>query len=167
MFNLFFLYLFTYVLSTDPGVHLTNCDNNNKLNVLFYKRDNTTAEVPPMIEGVECNTKCPEGQFITYSLQNKSLSCQNCPANTFSTGGQMRICGTKREWKDSLISEIQNDCFITVDEEVFHGNCTKWQPHETQGRIVSGSTDVEEAWYNGLLSYNVRLKNKGSVRINF
>jgi hypothetical protein len=165
MFKIFLFILLKYIWSNTPGIHLTECDQNNKLNVLFYKINNTDTAVPPMIEGLECNKKCPEGQFITYDITSKNLTCQNCPVNTFSTGSQMRICGTKREWVNSFLTDLKNECFLTIGNEIKNENCTKWTPHETQSKLVSGNTDVIDAWYNGVLSYNVKLKNKGYVLI--
>jgi hypothetical protein len=162
--KLLFLSIISYVLCCDISVHMSDCINK-KRNIYFYNNCPKDLSVPKSLINTNCgDLKCPEGTFITYSIQEKKQVCQKCPPNTYSTGTLFRICGTRREWSRRKLEGFKNFCFIGNYEDKNH-TCLPWTINKYNSRLVAGGTNVTDVWYTAVLTRNVKLNFDGFVII--
>ena len=141
--------------------------------VYFYWKiecDQTNAnslQLPASFKRVIC-TYCDGGTKLDYNLKTNTVECVNCPANTFSTGGSLRLNGMLKEWS-SLSSKFANHCYIEqYNGESVDTNCEPWQVSDDKSYISTGSLDKSSTGvYYSELSIDVQILKKGKVSLNY
>ena len=96
----------------------TPCSKNLTRNVYFSNPNQCDIFNFPLSQlNIECGS-CPSGSKLSFDLETKSLSCQKCPKNTFSTAGNFRINGLYEEWtQENIDNEFENECFVVENNE--------------------------------------------------
>lgn len=151
-----------YITSCDVSVKMTDCIDN-KRDIFFYKNCTDNQPVSQSLLNQKCgDLKCPEGTYITYSLEEKKQICKKCSANTFSTGSIFRICGTMREWYPHKLDGFKNLCFIGNYEDK-NTTCQPWTINKYHSRLVAGGTNLTDVWYTTVLTKTVKLNFDGFV----
>lgn len=138
--------------------------------------DNSTLQ----LNDVDCDFTCGHGEFLTYDFFSKKYLCNLCPENTFSFGGDRRICGEKREWIEENLVDFQNVCYTAEKEEDLNfvlgekefsnlntHNCRNWQINGNNKNITTGGTDLANVFYVALLQHSVKVKNKGMIMFGY
>jgi len=124
-----------------------------------------------MIENVDCSLKCDHGEFFYYDLNQNKLECRKCPANSYSVGGDFRICGEKREWSEDILSHFKNICYVRCEGDDndmrVNENCDNWKINQKHSNITTGTTNLTQGTYVAELKYNTHMKNKGKLSFGY
>lgn len=60
----------------------------------YCKMDLKSNPLPDPVFGLPCKDHCKDGRFATVDRKKKEMTCEKCPANTYSVGsGGLRIDG--------------------------------------------------------------------------
>ncbi len=62
------------------------------------------------MEHVACDTQCDPGKHLTYNVDTKLVSCEDCPSNTYSTGSNLRFSSVDGNW-NQLPHEASLQCY--------------------------------------------------------
>ena len=126
IFYIILISLLTFSISlpecskNDIYYHFTPCSKNLTRNIYFSNPnqcDLFSYNFPLSQLNIECFS-CPSGTKLAYNFELKTLFCEKCPINTFSTGGIFRINGLYEEWtEENIENEFENDCFVVTDND--------------------------------------------------
>ena len=141
--------------------------------VIFYFKgcDNSGGmALPENIEDIPCNTECGQGQYLGYESANHLVECLDCPANTYSLGGGMRIDGSLKEWKQTdLYSQIIEygcaDAEYRFSDYTLIRGCHGWK-YTADGKYLESKlpdTAENDRFYDLWFKIGVRTVKPGSV----
>ena len=70
-------------------------DGDDGEKIQYCRVDEEVAPPPKAVFGLPCHDECADGTYATVRPFTKEISCEQCPANTYSIGsGGIRIDGT-------------------------------------------------------------------------
>lgn len=138
----------------------TNCKltEENK-NLLFAK-----------IQNITCDTKCQTGSIFDFDGEKKESSCLKCPANSYSTGGNLQIDGHLKQWKNMTFPSkgFATSCLIsTLGFEFQNTACSAFNVSQDGSYLVSGESNLTDAKYLGILIYGFHSKNTGELKFKY
>ncbi len=139
-----------------------------KIKVYFFwkqecdQTNSKSIDLPVSIKNLSC-TFCEPGTKIDYNLKDKTITCVNCPINTYSTGGVLRMNGMLKEW-EKLPNYFINHCYFEMyNSELEDKSCDPWQVSEDKTHIFAGNLQTTGGIYFSELSINVNILRKGKV----
>ena len=162
---------------SDYHQYFTECDTHtNTRNITIYLTSNCTTPSNPseLIQiystlptfTVQCGMKCPAGTIIKYDPLLNETTCEKCPQNTFSSGGDIKI---NNEWNDQSLHLFQTNCYaIGLDGYTKNENCTGLLLHKDKTMIMSGElTGGNQLKYFIQAIYFFKAKNKGKFILQY
>jgi hypothetical protein len=133
---------------------IRNCKDQN----LFF----------PILKNITCDTLCEKGYKYDYDFKSSKPTCQKCPVNTFSKGGNLIITG--EEWKDIKLpsKSFNSKCMVySVGKKSEDTDCTAFSSNLDGTILSSGGTNKSDAKYIGILTLGFKSKNKGEMKFRY
>ena len=169
LISLFLLFKLTFSLNCTSETiffQFSHCSKNLTRNIFFSKRNQCESNNFPLSKNIECGA-CPSGSKLSYNFELKSLTCEKCPKNTFSTGGNFRINGLYEEFTEENINEFESDCFVIENNEE-NKFCTSFYSDDyiilKSGNAFSFSNNQ---LYISQLSKNFNLIKPGLIKFKY
>lgn len=150
------------------------CDKNNQRSIIYPKindckisESNFNLTIPKAVN-VTCSNQCEKGSIFNYDFSNKKNSCTKCPANSYSTGGAFSI----QSWSKNILEQkgFKSNCLIStigLDDFIENTDCQGFLVNEDGTNIFSGSSNLTDVKYVGMLILGVKLKNKGELKFRY
>lgn len=139
--------------------------------VYFYwinecdESDLNSINLPEALINTDC-FYCSKGSILDYDVENNKFACNSCPANTYSSGGALRVDGALKEWNNDtqLIKGFNFYC----DIEDFKNNrldtkCDGWNFSGENSYITAGATNITSGHYYAGFWANIQLVRSGKV----
>ncbi len=76
--------------------------------VFSWKGKNCTNRPPQPLKDLLCDVNCPSGTFLGVDLNSTKPLCMDCPANTYSFGGKLRLSDKDLNWNELPLSSQTN-----------------------------------------------------------
>lgn len=179
--SIFILLLFQtsssfYCEEQDYQQYFSPCDsktNTRTVSIYLTKKCTTPPNPSPLLSiystlpifTTNCGTKCPEGTIIHYDPLTKSNTCQKCPENTYSTGGNFKEF---EDWTESSLEAFQTHCFVyDINNHKTDEECTTLHISEDGTMLTSGEIIGNQIKYEMRAIYFFNAKNNGKIMLQY
>ena len=153
--------------NSDIYFQFSPCSKNLTRNIFFSNPNHCDISSNFLSKlNIECGF-CPKGQKLSFNFETKSLTCEKCPKNTFSTGGNFRINGLYEEWTEKNIeNEFENECFV-IENNSENKFCTSFYSDDNKLLKSGNSFSNSNHLYISQLSKNFHLIKPGLIKFKY